>query len=189
MDEVKIKYSGTFFNRFLFYIAPTEKMRSILDRTIQEAKDKISKKLVQADQCVTCDQINEALQQLKGAVMIVYPMGLPPYDPIELEFKNQEELEGTQDSLDVIPETDMSLWFSGKEMQRGKILSDYVGKNEKTKVIVKIQKKGNGAPARERVVSDEEQKQMMAYYYRKQQDLKVRSKQTKNKTHLIKIFI
>lgn len=53
-------------------------------------------KLVQADQCVTCDHINEALQQLKGAVMIVYPMGLPPYDPIELEFKNQEELEGTQ---------------------------------------------------------------------------------------------
>lgn len=79
-----------------FFLAPTEKMRSILERTIQEAKDKISKKLVQADQCVTCDQINEALQQLKGAVMIVYPMGLPPYDPIDLEFKNQEELEGTQ---------------------------------------------------------------------------------------------
>ncbi|CAF1069291.1 unnamed protein product [Adineta steineri] len=152
--------------------APTEKMRSILERTIQEAKDKISKKLVQADQCVTCDQVNEALQQLKGAVMIVYPMGLPPYDPVELEFKNQEELEGTQDSLDVIPEPDMSLWFSGKEMQRGKLLSDFVGKNEKTKVIVKIQKKGNSAPARERVVSEEEQKQMMAYYYRKQQELK-----------------
>jgi hypothetical protein len=83
----------------LFFIAPTEKMRSILERTIQEAKDKISKKLVQADQCVTCDQINEALQQLKGATMIVYPMGLPPYDPIELEFKNQEELEGTQVNL------------------------------------------------------------------------------------------
>lgn len=53
-------------------------------------------KLIQANQCVTNDQINEALQQLKGAVMIVYPMGLPPYDPIDLEFKNQEELEGTQ---------------------------------------------------------------------------------------------
>jgi hypothetical protein len=67
----------------------------------------------------------------------------------------------------------MALWFSGKELQRGKILSDFVGKNEKTKVIVKIQKKGNAAPARERVVSDDEQKQMMAYYYRKQQELKV----------------
>jgi len=43
---------------------------------------------------------------------------------------------------------------------------------KKTKLIVKIQKKGNSAPARERVVSDEEQKQMMAYYYRKQQELK-----------------
>ena len=93
----------------------------------------------------------------------------------------------------MIPEGDMSLWFSGKEMHRGKLLSDSVGKNEKTTMIVKIQKvrprlftteldlivgalqKGNGAPARERVVSDEEQKQMMAYYYRKQQDLKVRS--------------
>lgn len=68
----------------------------------------------------------------------------------------------------------MTLWFSGKEFQRGKILSDFIGKNEKTKVIVKIQKKGNAAPARERVVSEDEQKQMMAYYYRKQQELKVR---------------
>ena len=45
---------------------------------------------------MTLNEINEALQQLKGAVMIVYPMGLPPYDPIELEFRNQEDLEGTQ---------------------------------------------------------------------------------------------
>lgn len=34
----------------------------------------------------------------------------------------------------------MTVWFSGKEMQRGKLLSDSVGRNEKTKVIVKIQK-------------------------------------------------
>ena len=183
-------------------------MRSILERTIQEAKDKISKKLVQADQCVTNDQINEALQQLKGAVMIVYPMNLPPYDPIEMEFKNQEDLEGTQvqnvlpihiespllrflfkDSLDVIPEPDMTVWFSGKELQRGKILSDFVGKNEKSKVIIKIQKKGNAAPARERVVSEEEQKQMMAYYYRKQQDLKVRIPSRRREKHqLVLLF-
>ena len=96
--------------------------------------------MIQANQCVTNDHINEALAQLKGAIMIVYPMGLPPYDPIELEFKNQEELEGTQDSLDVIPETEMTIWFSGKDMQRGKLLSDYAGRNEKTTMIVKIQK-------------------------------------------------
>ena len=34
------------------------------------------------------------------------------------------------------------LWFSGKEMARGKTLANYLGKNEKTKVIIKLQKKG-----------------------------------------------
>ena len=34
------------------------------------------------------------------------------------------------------------LWFSGKEMLRGKKLSDIVGKNEKSKITVKLQKKG-----------------------------------------------
>jgi cilia- and flagella-associated protein 298 len=29
-------------------------------------------------------------------VTIVYPMGLPPHDPIRMEFENVEELEGTQ---------------------------------------------------------------------------------------------
>ena len=42
--------------------------------------------------------------------------------------------------LDVIPFNEASLWFSGKEMQVAKKLCDFVGKNEKTKVIVKIQK-------------------------------------------------
>ena len=34
------------------------------------------------------------------------------------------------------------LWFSGKEMLRGKPLATYIGKNDKTKVVVKLQKKG-----------------------------------------------
>ena len=37
-------------------------------------------------------------------------------------------------------------------MQLTKKIGDFTGKNEKTKVIAKIQKKGRGAPAREPVV-------------------------------------
>ena len=33
---------------------------------------------------------------LQGCVTIVYPMGLPPHDPIRMEFEGKEELEGTQ---------------------------------------------------------------------------------------------
>lgn len=46
--------------------------------------------------CLTEDTISDALDRLRGAVMIVYPMNLPPYDPIKLEFEGQEDLSGTQ---------------------------------------------------------------------------------------------
>lgn len=45
---------------------------------------------------VTMEMVKDALDQLRGAVMIVYPMGLPPYDPIRMEFENKEDLSGTQ---------------------------------------------------------------------------------------------
>lgn len=45
-----------------------------------------------------------------------------------------------QASLQVITEDECQLWWAAKEMQRGKKLQDYIGKNEKTKLVVKIQK-------------------------------------------------
>lgn len=45
---------------------------------------------------MTYDIISDALDQLRGAIMIVYPMNLPPYDPIRLEFEGTEDLSGTQ---------------------------------------------------------------------------------------------
>lgn len=129
--------------------------------------------MVQKDVCMSELKVQEAIDILKGACMIVYPMGLPPYDNIQMEFDNEEDLSGTQASKDVIPSNMGSIWFSGKEMLPTKQFSDYLGKNEKSKVIAKIQKKGAGAPGREPVVSEVEQKQMMAYYYKKQEEMKV----------------
>lgn len=152
--------------------APNDKMKEVLMRTVEEAKALISKKQVQANVCVTMEMVKEALDQLRGAVTIVYPMGLPPHDPIRMEFDDREDLSGTQASLQVITEDECQLWWAGKEMQRGKKLQDYVGRNEKTKLVVKIQKKGQGAPAREPLVTDEQQKQMMLHYHRRQEELK-----------------
>ncbi|XP_031728453.1 cilia- and flagella-associated protein 298 [Anarrhichthys ocellatus] len=152
--------------------APNDKMKEVLMRTVEEAKALISKKQVQANVCFTMEMVKEALDPLRGAVMIVYPMGLPPHDPIRMEFEDQEDLSGTQASLQVIAEDECQLWWAGKEMQRGKKLQDYIGKNEKTKLVVKIQKKGQGQPAREPLVTDEQQKQMMMHQYRRQEELK-----------------
>ncbi|XP_064628521.1 cilia- and flagella-associated protein 298-A-like [Lineus longissimus] len=153
-------------------MAPNEQMAEILTKTVKEAKDDVSNKNVAADRCVTQVTVKDALDKLCGAIMIVYPMQLPPHDPIRMEFENTEDLTGMQASLEVLDEANASLWWAGKEMIRGKKLMDFIGKNEKTKIIAKLQKKGAGAPSREPVVSEEEQKQMMAYAYKKQEEYK-----------------
>nr|KAF6477287.1 cilia and flagella associated protein 298 [Molossus molossus] len=108
--------------------APNEKMKQVLKKTVEEAKAIISKKQVEAGVCVTMEMVKDALDQLRGAVMIVYPMGLPPYDPIRMEFENKEDLSGTQ--------------------------------------------RGQGAPAREPVLSSEEHRQLMLHFHRRQEELK-----------------
>lgn len=152
--------------------APTEKMTEMMKKTTKEAKDMISKKKAEANVCVTQATVKEALDILRGAVMIVYPMNLPPHENVRLELENQEDLTGTQASTEVLEEDNTSIWFSGKEMLRGKQLKDFIGKNEKTKIVAKIQKRGLGAPGREPVVTEDEQKKMMAYYYKKQEEFK-----------------
>lgn len=65
------------------------------------------------------------------------------------------------------------LWFSGKELIRGRKLKDFLGSNEKTKVVVKLQKRGSGRPGREPLMSEDEQKKLMLSAYRRQEELKV----------------
>lgn len=112
-------------------------MQELLTNTVKEAKAKISKDLVLQGKTVTMKDVQEAINLLKGAVMIVYPMKLPPHDVIRMEFENIEDLSGTQASLEVIDPTVAQMWFCGKEMYRdGKTVGDYVGKVENCKVTI-----------------------------------------------------
>uniref|UniRef100_A0A0A9YT76 Uncharacterized protein C21orf59 n=2 Tax=Lygus hesperus TaxID=30085 RepID=A0A0A9YT76_LYGHE len=151
---------------------PTQEMQNVITKTIEEAKARVSKKKVEANQCLTHKAIQETLDILRGATMIVYPMGLPPHEPIRLELENNEDLSGTQASAEVVDPNLAQLWFSGKEILRGKKMKDFVGNNEKTKIIVKISQVGKGAPGREPVMTEEERKQLMLQEYRRQEELK-----------------
>lgn len=152
--------------------APNDKMAEMMKKTKEEAKQKISKKLVESNEMVTMKEVNAAIDLLRGAVMIVYPMGLPPHDPIRMEFEDKEDLEGTQASKDVIPLGTGAIWWAGKELQRGKKLSDFLGRNDKTKITAKLQRKGIGAPSREPVFNEEEKKKLMANAYKRQEEIK-----------------
>ncbi|XP_044748915.1 cilia- and flagella-associated protein 298 [Coccinella septempunctata] len=151
---------------------PKKDMQEVLNKAVKDAKEMISKNLVPLGKLMTLKVVQEALNILKGAVTIVYPMKLPPHDVIRMEFENIEDLTGTQASLDVIDPVTAQLWFCGKEMFRDKIVADYVGKVENCKVIMKLSKKGSGAPAREPIMNEEDRKQMMMHAYRKQEELK-----------------
>nr|CAI5852023.1 unnamed protein product [Callosobruchus analis] len=80
---------------------PKKAMQDVLTNAVNEAKEMISKKLVLQGKCLTMKIVQEAINILKGAVTIVYPMKLPPHDTIRMEFENIEDLSGTQASLEV----------------------------------------------------------------------------------------
>ncbi|XP_014204651.2 G-protein coupled receptor 39 [Copidosoma floridanum] len=151
---------------------PQENMQAVVKKAIEDARALISKKLIEQDKLVTMRVVQEALDVLRGATMIVYPMGLPPHDVIRLELENNEDLSGTHASLEVIDFQMAQLWFSGKELLRGCKLKEFAGSNEKTKIVVKLSKRGSGAPPREPVLTDDDRKQLMLQAHRRQEELK-----------------
>ena len=59
-----------------------------------------------------------------------------------------------------------------QEFLRDQTVGDRVGKNEKTKVICRLQGSKAGPPSREPAVSEGERKAMMAHYFKKQEEMK-----------------
>ena len=138
----------------------------IIKKTIADAKAVLDKKQVDRKIVTNMAQLQEKIDNIRGAVMIAYPMGLPPYDEVRQELEDNAEIPGMGGQM-VLDPKEVSLWWAGKEFLRGKLVSECTGRNEKTKIVVKLQKKGSGAPAREPAVTEDERKAMMAHYFKK----------------------
>ena len=121
---------------------------------------------------ISLPQLGEALMLMKGAVNMAYPAyhGLPPWEPAMLILECEDFRELLQG--EEVFENNALLWFAGKEIKRGKNLSNYVKGSESTKLIVKITKIGNGAPVREPAIDAETQKQMIAWHHKKEEEAK-----------------
>ena len=101
-------------------------------------------------------------------------MGLPEWDTVRLTIEGEGGLEGTPAGQQVMDENTAELWVASRMFDRlnNQTVGDRLGRNEKTKVIAKLQRPGAGAPGREAGVSEEEKKAMMAYYFKKQEEMK-----------------
>ena len=64
------------------------------------------------------------------------------------------------------------VWWAGKQLENDKAVGEYAGKNEKTRLIVKVQKWGGQQPLREPPIDAETYKKMVRYYYKKVDETK-----------------
>tara|TARA_B100000609_G_C17161529_1_gene406448 strand:- start:270 stop:1043 length:774 start_codon:yes stop_codon:yes gene_type:complete len=144
----------------------------VLTKTLEEAAAMIHKSQVQAKVYMTRKALEDKIDEVRGAIMICYPAGLPEWDLMRHCVEGTEELGGTQWSKDLLEPANTALWFSGKQMLPANKLKDHVGRHERTKIVGKIQKKGGQAPAREAPVDAETQKQMMAFYHKRQEEMR-----------------
>ena len=147
-------------------------LAEVIKKTVEDARATIDPKRVKRKEVLTLEEMVEKIENIRGAVMICYPEGLPPYDTCRLELDGDDSGAVGAAGAAILVADETSMWWAGKEFPRGQLLSKRVGRNEKTKIVVKLTKRGGGAPAREPVVSEAERKAMMAHYFKKQEEMK-----------------
>ena len=67
----------------------------------------------------------DKLANIRGAVMMSYPMGLPAWDPVALCIEGVEGLDGTQAAADLLEADQATLWVASKDFPRGQKVRAY----------------------------------------------------------------
>lgn len=139
-----------------------------------EIKNLIHKSSVEQKRILNKAMLSEQLDLVRGIMMMAYPgfHGLGDWEPIWIILENNEEHDPKMDLTDDLDTKSTTLWAVNKELQLGKTLMDYFGKNEKTKLVVKAVKKGGGAPQREPLIDGDTHKKMLAFYHKKTEEAK-----------------
>jgi cilia- and flagella-associated protein 298 len=116
---------------------------------------------IDGKKCLTKELFYEHLDNVRGIMMIAYPgfHGLGEWEPAWMILENKEESDEIlmQHCSEDLDKDNCTLWIVNKEMVggSGKKFSDYFGHNEKSKMVVKVTKRGGGAPVREPMVDPE----------------------------------
>lgn len=182
IDKIQEDCNGEVIDKGEFYNPDPTGMRTgngvgprLLETMEQVAKDAeavLSKAMVDRKVSINLAILKEKLDNIRGAVTMAYPMGLPVWDTVRLTIEGNEGLDGTSAAQQILDENTAELWIASRCLDRNQSLHERFGRNEKTKVVAKLQRPGAGAPGREAAVSEEEKKSMMAFYFKKQEEMK-----------------
>jgi len=145
------------------------KTGSQITQYAEAALEAISENRAIRRQELKMEVIEEHRMNLRGCLLIAYPMGLPPHEPLSQFLDEKKKFEWVGDHKKLKDEKTGQLWFASRKLQRTEKLSKYIGTNEKTKVIIKITSEKGGAPVREPNIDEESHKQMLAFWHKKQE--------------------
>ena len=95
----------------------------MLTKTVEDAKALASERQVQMKVATTQKALADAVGNIRGAVMIAYPMGLPDYDAVRQILEEREAVDGAA-GLEELEIEKAALWCFNKELQREKLLSE-----------------------------------------------------------------
>lgn len=134
------------------------------------------------------EELQALADALKGGVMMVYPEQCSGADHLQrltsmLDSETISDIDKSKAHriLSIIDDGAVTedvmqgqaaMWWSGKPLARDAELQKYTGKNDKTKIVVKLAKEGGSAPPREPAVDAKTQSELMAHYFRKQEEEK-----------------
>jgi len=184
IDEIQEKYNDEVIEKGEFYKPDPTGIRNgngvgphlleTFERVIRDIESILDKNNVQRKISISLAALQDKMDLARGVVTMAYPMGLPEWDTVRLTIEGNEGLDGTAAGQELLDENTAEVWVASRIFDRsaGQTVADRLGMNEKTKVIAKLQKPGNGPPGREAAISEDEKKAMMAYYFKKQEELK-----------------
>lgn len=182
IDEIQEKYNNVLIEKNQYYQAdPTgnrtgngvgPQLTETIERVCLDAEAILDANNAARKVSVSLALLQERLDNMRGVVIMAYPMGLPEWDTVRLTIQGNEGLEGTSAGVEMLDPDTAELWVASRMFDRNQSVADRLGRNEKTKVIGKLQKPGAGPPGREAAVSEEEKKAMMAFYFKKQEEMK-----------------
>ena len=144
--------------------------RSVLVPALDEVAQAVNQEQTARRVPQSLEKLGAALQRLCTAVSTCFPGGLPA---------GCEALQGILDACQQPASTTAeeelgpgcaALYFAGKQLQQGKALRDHLrGSNERSKVVVRLQRAGTGPGPREPQLDAEGERAMLAWWHHKQE--------------------
>lgn len=100
-----------------------------LTRALSDAKAYVSKDQVLHSRPLSPYALRQHIQKVERECVEIHQL---------LEFSDINQLQQIYGDVELFQEDSTQLWWARKELLTGKDLCDYIGRNEKTKIILKL---------------------------------------------------